>query len=94
MVVNLAAVDAVAAGYATAYDCDGQRPAVSSLNDAAGSARSNLAVVAVGASREICVFTRSTTHLVVDLAGTFPVGAFVPASDPIRLVDTRVGLGS
>lgn len=90
-VLNVAAVRPSDDGYVTAYDCEDDRPGTSSLNYAAGSVRSNL--VLVGATEEICLFTRSTTDLVVDLAGSFPVDGFVPSVDPVRLVDTRVGLG-
>jgi hypothetical protein len=55
----------------------------------------NLSVVRIGLGGQVCIFTQTTTDLVVDLTGWYGPGAaqgFQPLP-PERLVDTRSGTG-
>ena len=92
VVMNVTAVDPAAAGFVTAYPCDGERPLASSLNVTAGRTVPNLVTVDVGFTGQVCFFAQSTTHLLADLAGYYVIGGgdgFVPTSAPIRMFDTR-----
>ena len=90
VVVNLTSVSPDAPGYVTAYPCDRDRPVAANVNHRPGSVVGNLAMVGVGATGEVCIYTRSRTDLVVDLAGVFVAGGvFTPEATPTRLVDTR-----
>ena len=87
VMLNLTAVDTEAPGFLTAYPCDTGVPATSSLNDAPGTVTANFVVVEPDADGEICVFSLSSTHLVVDLLGT--TGTMFEGGMPTRLLDTR-----
>lgn len=97
-VVTLTAVNAPM-GFLTVYGAGGPRPTASSLNiDTRGQTRAVTAIVALGASRAIDVYSLFGGHLLVDLLGwyTGPTstastdGLFVP-NDPVRVLDTRIG---
>jgi YVTN family beta-propeller protein len=101
VVVNVTATEALAPGFLTVHPDGAQRPLASNLNvERAGQTVSNLAVVPVGPTGDIRVFSQSGTHLVVDLLGMFTgptaavadTGRFVPVS-PTRFLDTRSNLG-
>ena len=72
VVLNVTVTEAVAAGFVTVFPCGGDRPTASSLNFVAGSTVANAVVVKVGVGGQVCVFTQSATHLVVDVDGYFP----------------------
>lgn len=102
VLVNLAATEATARGFVTAYASGTPRPNTSNLNlEMAGSTASNLTVVPVGADGAITVFSQTGAHIVVDVAGWYSdasgkggqKGLFVPVS-PSRVLDTREGMGA
>lgn len=95
--VTVTAVDAAAAGYVTVWPQGRARPEVSSLNvPGPGATVANLAVVPLGASGRISLYTELGAHLLVDVVGyvTGPTatdgtaGLFVVAG-PERQLDTR-----
>ncbi len=87
--INLTAVDAVDAGYATVYAC-GTRPNTSNLNYVSGDTIANLVITSIDPRGKICVFTKARTHLLVDVGSyaTDPV-AIKMLTQPVRLEDTR-----
>ncbi len=58
-------------GYLTAWPA-GPRPNASNLNLTPGTTRPNLVISQVGNNGKVCIYTQSGTHLIADLAGTFP----------------------
>ncbi len=90
-VVNATVVDPSDRGYVTLFSCDDTRPVASNLNYTAGITRAVLAVVPVADDGTICVYTRSSTHLVVDASATSMEGAGNVPVGPARLLDTRPG---
>lgn len=94
-VLSVAAVDPTAPGYITVYPCGHPLPTASNLNYLAqpGQAVANLVFAPVSADGTVCVFTKSTTDVIVDLAATFPftpAASYYPAPAPRRLIDTRL----
>jgi cell wall-associated NlpC family hydrolase len=89
--LNVTATEPESAGYLTVYPCDQPRPVASNVNYTAGHDTADAAVVAVAADGSVCVFSSSTTHVVVDVNGWFgPLGlARFEAESPVRLADTR-----
>ncbi|MEP7047951.1 MAG: hypothetical protein ABI949_14775, partial [Ilumatobacteraceae bacterium] len=71
VVLNVTVVDALGAGFVTVYPCGSARPLASSVNFVAGSTVANAVLVKVGDAGQVCVFTQSATHLVVDVNGYF-----------------------
>ena len=89
--LNIAVDDPQQAGFLTVYPCGTARPLASNLNFAAGQTVSNEVMVQPGADGMVCVYTMATTHLVVDLDGTFQAtgsSRFSPLI-PGRFADTR-----
>lgn len=87
--VNLTATQPRGDGYLVAYPCGGKLPDSSALNFIAGQTVANGAIVKIGSNSQICVRSSVATHVLVDLAGTFPKGSDFQAVDPRRLLDTR-----
>jgi len=100
VLVNIAMVDALAAGYITADRCTilvAGPQAKANGNHPAGAAVSNLAIVPVDADGRFCIYHHSPVHLVVDLQGRFAPAAadasavgFAPSARG-RVLDTRDG---
>jgi hypothetical protein len=95
VVVNVTAVNACSAGFATAYPCGPSVPLASNLNVPIRRTRAALATVMLNGAGELCVYTSATTDLLVDLLGWFgPSGQRVNPTRPDRLLDTRNGNGA
>jgi hypothetical protein len=67
--VNVTATGHTDNGFATASSCGTNVPDASTLNQRVGEANANGAIVPVGAGSTACVFTSTTTNLIVDLNG-------------------------
>ncbi len=98
--VNLTPVGANRAGFGVLVPDDAsiQTPTASNVNFGPGTVDPNVALATVGASGKVC-FVNSVhgpVHLVADELGTVRRAAAKPAAPggvPIRLVDTRRGIG-
>ena len=89
--LNVTTVGASGPGYLTLYAC-GQAPPISShVNYLGGDVVANLVVAPLDADGKVCVYAKTSTHVVVDTAGSFPDGANYAAQSPRRYLDTRVG---
>ncbi len=85
------ATGAEATGFVTVFPCDFSQPYASNLNPRPNDDTPNSAIVPLGASRRICLYTSVSTDLVVDLTGWFGSGgAPFHSQDPDRVLDTRV----
>ena len=69
--LNLTVTGATTAGYVTVWPCGTDMPNASNLNFAAGATVANSALVRVGSSGKVCVFTEAATDLIVDVTGYF-----------------------
>ncbi len=90
--LNVTATDVTQTGYVTAWPCDSSQPTVSNLNPAPGVTKPNHVTVAVGASRQVCLFTSGRTNLIVDQTGDWAAsgsGSLASLSSPARTMDTR-----
>jgi hypothetical protein len=93
LLANLTVVNPAAAGYLSIAPCGTGEPPVSSVNFRAGQVAANLTVVALGAT-PTCLYASAATDVLVDLVGTFgPGGYALAATQPVRLLDTRLGVG-
>jgi hypothetical protein len=90
---NLTVVDPAAAGYLSIAPCGTGEPPVSSVNFLPGQVAANMAVVALGTA-PTCLYASAPTDVLVDLVGTFGPGGYkLAATQPVRLLDTRLGVG-
>ncbi len=95
VVVNVTAVNATAPGHLTIWPCALGRQETSNLNYRAGRTFANGVVAAVDDTGKLCVHAESPTDVVIDLQGWFgPNNPVFAATDPNRIVDTRIGLGA
>ena len=94
VVVNITVDQPEAAGFVTVWPCDQKRPNASNVNYSAGQTVGVAAITRVADDGTICLFTRARSHLIVDVAGHFPVGTFAPLAAPERLADTRTELST
>ena len=79
-----------AAGYLTAYSCEGPVPNASNLNFDRGQVVANLVIVGLSGSGDACIFVFGRADVIVDLSATVTTADFVPLR-PARLMDTRTG---
>ncbi len=93
LLANLTVVNPAAAGYLSIAPCGTGEPPVSSVNFRPGQTAANLTVVAVGTT-PTCLYASAPTDVLVDLVGTFgPGGYTLAATQPVRVLDTRTGVG-
>jgi hypothetical protein len=67
--LNITVTEATGPGFITVYPCGGVRPIASTLNYGKGTTVANLAVATTTADGKVCIYTQTSTHLVVDLSG-------------------------
>jgi len=99
VVVNITAVEPSGSGYVTAYPSGTSLPDASNLNLIRGQDRPNLSVVKIGADGAIRLSVSETsTHLLVDVQGYYAPAVNgarrTVAVDPVRIFDTRNGIGT
>ena len=88
--LQLTVSDAEQGGFVTAFPCGTPRPETSNVNFDYGEVRSNLALVGVGTSGKVCVYSSAAAHLIVDLVGSFVQSTSWSFDSPTRAFDTRV----
>jgi hypothetical protein len=92
VVLNVTVTDPTGPGFATLYPCEAGRPNASNLNFRTGQTVPNAVVARLGVDGSICLFTQSSAHLLIDVAGYFANSdVLVPLGAPARLLDTRPG---
>jgi hypothetical protein len=67
VVVTVTATQPLAAGFVTVYPCDQPMPLASNLNYVAGQTVADLSLTPIADNGTICLYTSSTTHLIVDV---------------------------
>ncbi len=101
VVLNITVASPKKAGYVTAFPTGTTRPATSNVNFVSGQTVPNLAVVKVGATGQVSLYSSAagTIRLIADVSGYYESGsasaggAFQPV-DPARVLDTGLGLGA
>jgi SpoIID/LytB domain protein len=89
--VNVTAVDAQSSSYVTTYPCGVERPYASGVQSLARRIVAGSATVPLGVDGQFCVYSNTTTHIVVDLFGAYDAGSgdrFEPMP-PTRRFDSR-----
>ena len=89
--------EAGAAGFVTVWPTGLTRPVASTVNpNYAGDIRSNLAIVPLGTGGKVSLYTQTSSHLVVDVAGYFTdstasvsQSGLYQAINPARVLDSR-----
>lgn len=71
VVLNVTAVSPTGAGHLRVFPCGQPLPPASSVNYAPGQIVANTVVIGMGPGLRVCVYTSTTTHIVVDISGKF-----------------------
>ncbi|MEA3276626.1 MAG: hypothetical protein U9Q81_15300 [Pseudomonadota bacterium] len=92
--LNVTSTGASAASFITVWPAGDPRPLASNLNTEPGQDTPNLVIARVGLDGQISFYNSAGQgHLIADVVGWFPTGSsYVPLS-PLRLLDTRSGIG-
>ncbi|MFN8024115.1 MAG: CAP domain-containing protein [Acidimicrobiales bacterium] len=93
---NFTVVGQSGGGYLTVWNCAATRPVVSTVNFSGGEVAPNAATIPLDGSGNLCVFSTTATHLVIDVNGFYGssgTAKFTPVN-PVRVMDTREGLGA
>lgn len=85
--LNLAVINPLADGYATAWPCDEPRPGTSNANFRGGVTVSNFVTVAPDEDGDVCVWTSVPAHVAIDVLGSASTG--FDGFTPQRKIDTR-----
>lgn len=67
--LNVTATESTGPGYVTVHPCGSARPTASTLNLRPGASVPNAVLARIGVDGKVCIYTSSTTHLVVDVNG-------------------------
>ncbi len=90
--LNLTVTEPTAATYLTVWPAGAPQPTASNVNVIAGQTVANMVTVGLGAGGQIDLYNfLGDAHVVVDVTGWYADG-FAPVV-PVRVVDTRSGLG-
>lgn len=100
--LNLTVTNPTMQSFLTAYPTGTSLPGVSNLNFSPGETRANRAIVPLGADGSITLYNRDGfTDAVVDVTGWFAdatatgvLGGQETVITPVRIADTRLGLGA
>jgi SpoIID/LytB domain protein len=89
--INVTAINPVATGFLTAYACGQPMPLASVLQPLGGTTVGGSSMVPVDAEGRVCLYSRVTTDVVVDLFGRYDptAGTRYEPIVPARLLDTR-----
>lgn len=90
VVLNVTATQPQANGFVTAYPCGSTRPNASNLNYISGATIPNLVIARIGTAQQVCLYTKSATNMIVDVAGYYPASSTFHSVVPGRFMDTRV----
>jgi hypothetical protein len=71
------------------FPCGSTLPNASNLNYAVGQTIANAVIARIGTDGKVCIYNLGATHLIADVTGYFPPGAFNPLGQPQRLLDSR-----
>ncbi|MDQ1246491.1 MAG: hypothetical protein QG597_859 [Actinomycetota bacterium] len=92
IIANITATAPSGSGHLRVYPCGpALPPSASTLNYPAGASVANLVIVAPGQGGQICIFTPTETHVLVDISGYIPAGTSYTPIAPVRVADTRSG---
>ena len=93
VMLNITVVNPAGPGFVTVYPCGQPRPTTSTVNFTAGAVVANSAFAKLGTNGTVCIYTLTTTDLVVDVTGQAGSGTGLGPLVPARLLETRSGPG-
>lgn len=94
--MNVTVTQPGSGGFVTVYPCGVETPTASNVNFIPRQNVANLVTVAVGVGGQVCFYSYSRVHVVVDVAGWYggTTGSRLVPASPNRFVDTRLNSAS
>lgn len=93
VMLNVTATNSSAAGFVTVWPCNAQRPPTSNLNFSTGQTVAGAVLTTIDPAGRVCIASNVSVDIVADAQGWFENGPTYQALAPIRITDTRIGLG-
>ena len=90
--LNVTVTEASGAGFLTVYPCDQPRPVASNVNYIAGQTVANAVYAKLDPAGFVCIYAKTSTHVVVDVNAYAPATSFLTGLTPARVLETRSGL--
>ena len=95
VVVNVTAVSPTATSFLSVYPSGAARPTTSTLNLAAGRSVANLVIATPGQDGAVTIYNGAgSVHVLADVSGYFATTSAYAGQTPVRILDTRRGLGA
>ncbi len=95
VVLNITATQPTESSFLTIYPTGETRPGASNLNIVAGQTVPNMVIAKLGAKGQINVFNAAgSVQVLADVMGWFPLNSAFQSQTPVRILDTRIGLGA
>lgn len=94
VLLNLNVMTPAAAGYLTAHADGTTQPGSRAVSYAAGGVTTVLVLSRVGPDGKVRLYTSATADLSADIVGWSPTGGYVAGGSPVRVLDTRTGVGT
>ncbi len=89
--LNITVTGSIAGSFLTVFPCGATQPNTSTLNYNAGQTIANAAISKIGTNGQVCFYTDTATHLLVDVNGYTPSTSVYAPLAPGRLLDSRAG---
>lgn len=95
VVLNVTAAAATEQSYLTVWPTGEPQPNASNLNMVRGSTVPNLVIAKVGGDGTVSIYNAAgSTHVIADVMGWFPAASGYHSLTPMRILDTRIGIGA
>lgn len=91
--LNVTVTEPDGPGFLTVYPAGESRPTASNVNYVPGQTVPNHVISAVSSTGKVRVYTMTTAHVVVDVAGYASADSEYVGLNPKRILDTRNGVG-
>ena len=91
--LNLTAVGPTDEGYVTVWPCGSDKPGTSNVNFVKDQIVANAVIAPVDSTGKVCIDSSVASHVVVDVNGWFGTTSGLNALTPVRVFDTRSGVG-
>ena len=88
--LNVTAASPTGDGYLTVFPCGTAPPTASNVNYVTGQTVANAVLAPLNTHDEVCVYTSTTTDVIVDVDGYLANSPAYQSAAPLRLLDTRM----
>lgn len=94
VVLNFTVVNPSRSGFGQVFPTGANRPTTSTLNYDGGETVAGMAIATVGSGGRVSLYTYAAADLIVDVSAWIPAGTTYTAGTPVRMLDTRYGVGA